>query len=124
MPKEYYSEDGKSWLSYDKKDRTGTPGMKASKRKFHEAYESAFYTAGENSEKYRRRGRGDRDDDDVKGAGLVAITAVISIIFTVLIYSLILHCYRKRQRQATRTESELAAATAAPSGDVPASDAQ
>ena len=106
MPKEYYSEDGRSWISYDKKDpRNNMPRSKSSKRKYHEAYETAFYTAGERSGRRGGRGRRDKDDDDMEEGVIVAITAVVSIAVTVLIFSLVLYCLRKRRREDTVSQN-------------------
>ena len=86
------------------------PRSKSSKRKFHEAYETAFYTAGERRGRRGGRRRGDKDDDDLEEGAIVAITAVISITVTVLIFSLVLCCLRKRRREDTvnqQNENEL-----------------
>lgn len=98
------------------------PKSKASKRKFHEAYETAFYTAGESGGRRRgRKGRG-RKDDDLEEGVLVVITAVISIAVTVLIFSLILCCCRKRRRDDTVAETEFANGNVTPVQSQPLAD--
>lgn len=107
-------EDDMGWWEsqyYTKSGKGMKGGKKGSRRKYEQMYETALYSAGESQGRQRGKRGGKRgDDDDLRGGALIAITAAASVLITVLIFSLVIYCMKKRQRDpltSAGNESEL-----------------